>query len=94
VVHPSSEELHLLPWGDTPVTYGKQLLGRSQFHSMAAGSDPLSHSPRLPTPTARAWQAPSGTHLQHLGVIEDLVLVAALSHGQDALREIGAFVQD
>lgn len=48
------------------------------------------------------WQQPlcslSGltrdTHLQHLGVIEDLVLVAALADGKDALREVGALVQD
>lgn len=32
--------------------------------------------------------------LQHLRVIEDLVLVAALPGGGDALGEIGALVQD
>lgn len=52
-----------------------------QFHSPAATRPELS----------RVW---SGTHLQHLGVIEGLVLVAALADGKDALREIGAFVQD
>ena len=39
-------------------------------------------------------EVPGGTHLQHLRVIEDLVLVAALSGGGDALGEVGALVQD
>lgn len=51
----------------------------SQFHSTAAAH---------PEP----GELLSGTHLQHLGVIKDLVLVAAFSDREDTLREIGAFV--
>lgn len=39
-------------------------------------------------------EEPGGTHLQHLWVIEDLVLVATLSGSGDALGEVGALVQD
>lgn len=79
MVYPSSEEPHLLPWSNTPVLLGDSSWDWSQFHSIAAAH-------REP------GELLSGTHLQHLGVIEDLVLVAALSDREDTLREIGAFV--
>lgn len=72
MVYPSSEEPHLLPWGNTPATYGTWLLGLESVSLRSSGAP-------------WASEISSGTHLQYLGVIKDLVLVAALSDGKDAL---------
>lgn len=79
MVYTSSKELHLFPLGTTAVTYGKQLWYWGQFYSTAATCPELG-------------KVLSGTHLQYLGVIKDLVLVAALADRKDTLREIAAFV--
>lgn len=79
MVYTSSMELHLFPLGTTAVTYGKQLWYWGQFYSTAETCPTLG-------------KVLSGTHLQYLGVIKDLVLVAALADRKDTLREIGALV--
>lgn len=79
MVSNSSKEPYLFPLGTSAVTYGKQLWYWGQFYSTAATCPALG-------------KVLSGTHLQYLGVIKDLVLVAALADRKDTLREIGALV--
>lgn len=68
----------------------------SPWGILVAGGEqlPLSGSilPRGGDLYRASGEVTSDTHLQHLGVIEDLVLVAALTDRKDVLGEVGAFI--